>query len=47
MCYAVFWYVLCRAGMRYAVALGMCYAVVLWITHIAVWTDSLIGCRMR
>ena len=31
-CYAVDWYVLCRAGICYAVLAGMCYAVVLWIT---------------
>lgn len=33
ICYAVVWYALCRAGICYAVLAGMCYAVVLWITH--------------
>jgi type IV secretion system protein VirB2 len=33
ICYAVVWYSLCRAGICYAVPAGMCYAVVLWITH--------------
>ena len=33
ICYAVVWYALCRAGICYAVLVGMCYAVVLWITH--------------
>jgi hypothetical protein len=34
ICYAVVWYALCRAGMRYAVPTGMRYAVVLWITFL-------------
>jgi len=46
MRYAVVWYVLCRAGMRYAVVFGMGYAVILGITIFAVWTVSQFGLRL-